>query len=91
MVVYRVLDDIGALVVVAGLEDFQVLVDDAVDKSMLIGDSAGPRSGESVLEWFWLSDAFVWAAACFVDESVDALEDRAIGCLPVLVVIPRLR
>ncbi len=48
---------------VAGLEYFEVLVDDAIDKSVFVGDSAGPCPSESVFERFWLSDAFVWVAA----------------------------
>ncbi len=36
------------------MEYFQVLADDAVYESVLIGDSAGPGSDESVFDWLWL-------------------------------------
>lgn len=75
---------------IAGLEYFQALADDAVDKSVFIGDAARPSSNESVFEWFWLSDAFVGFTACLVDESVDAFEGCAIGGLPMPAVLPCL-
>ena len=76
---------------VAGLDDLQVLVDDTVDEPVLIGDPARPCSSEAIFQRFRLPDAFVGAAAGFVDEAVDALDDGAIHTLPVLVIVPSMR
>jgi hypothetical protein len=45
------------LVVVTSLKDHEVIVEDAVDESVLIGDSSRPRPGDSVLEWLRFPDS----------------------------------
>ena len=79
-----------SLVVIASLKDHEVIVEGAVDESVLIGDSSRPRSGDRVLEWLRFPDSRCRVAQRIINEPVDPLQDRVIGLLPAAVVVPAL-
>lgn len=61
---------------------------DAVDETVLLGDAAGPVSGEVVAQRFRPADAGVPIALDIAEEPVDALENPAILGLPPQVFLP---
>ena len=70
-----------------GDENIAVFVD-AVDETVLLGDAAGPVSGEVVAQRFRPADAGVPIALDIAEEPVDALENPAIPGLPPQVFLP---
>lgn len=78
----------GLSVVVASLEDHDVVTVDEIHEPMLLVDSSRPRTGEGVTKLFWFADASEGIAGDVVEEAVDALERGTIGALPVPIVVP---
>lgn len=70
-------------VVVAGLQDHNVVAVDQVDEPVLLADASRPASSEGVAQGFGFTDAFEWVAQDVVDQPIDALEDRAVSREPV--------
>jgi hypothetical protein len=75
-------------VVVPGLQDPEVVPVDEVDEAVLLGDAARPGAGQGVSELLRFADAGEGVPAGVGDQAVDALEDVAVGRLPVGVVVP---
>ena len=75
-------------VVVAAGSDADLVVDDLVDESMLVGDASRPVSSEVILQGFGLSDAFVSIAHDVLDQRIDSLQHLTVLPLPPQVVVP---
>jgi hypothetical protein len=67
-----------AAVVVASLDDLQVIARYAINEAMFFGDSPRPGTGDSVFQRFWFTDPFMRGAADLGDEPIDPLEDRPV-------------
>src|SRR5712691_10223293 len=74
-------------VVVAGLDDYKLVLLHRVDEAVLLVDAAGPVAGEVAAEPFWLAGACAWGAAGLRDQSVDPVERFALAG-PAYVVLP---
>ena len=81
---------VGALlvVVIPGLKDHEIVGAGLVDEPVFLSDPARPRAGDPVRERFGLADSRGRVSRHVIDQAVDALEDRAVGTLPVGVVLP---
>ena len=75
-------------VVVARLEDNEVVAVDQVDETVLVSDTPRPGAGGSVHKPLRLAYAGAGVTQAGVDQGVDTLEDPPVGPLPVLVVLP---
>ena len=79
------------LIVVASLQDGDVLLIGDVDETVGFIDPSGPGAGEGVLEGFGFADPVEGVVSEAVgDEQVDPSERFAILTLPVQVVFPPL-
>lgn len=75
-------------VVVAGLEDDEVVAIDEVNEAVLLGDSSRPGSLKDMLERLGLPDALARMPQRIFDQSIDSLHHRPVGLLPGDVVLP---
>lgn len=79
------------LVMVASLEDDEILFEHLVDEAVFLGDTARPSTSNPVLQRLRLADPARRIAQCVVEQTVDALDDGAVSPLPVRIVLPPLR
>jgi putative hydrolase of the HAD superfamily len=80
----------GALlrVVIAGLQDDQIVTVDQMDEAMFLVDPSRPRAGQQMLKWLRLPDPCKGRAKGVLDKSVDPGGSAPIAADPVLVVVP---
>ena len=78
-------------VVVANLENHQVITNNEVHEAMLVSDPSRPRTRGAVLEPPRFTDTCEGIAKGRIDERVDPFEDPAVRLLPVRIVLPSIR
>ena len=76
------------LVMVAQLSYLNGIIGNSVNDSMFIIYTAGPISGECMLQRLGLANSFKWAALNLLYQGIYTVEDFFIGLLPIKVVLP---
>ena len=72
----------------SGLERDEVVAVYEIHEAVLLVDATGPGAGQRMAELLGFTDATEGLSKRFVEQSVEALEDRPIGLLPISVILP---
>jgi hypothetical protein len=78
-------------VVVARLEDDDVMAFSHIYQSVLFVDPARPTTGQHVSKRFGFSDSFKWRAHRFFEKAIEAYKQGLVVGLPIEIVLPPKR
>ncbi len=76
------------LVVETQLRNLELVTLHPVNQPVLVGDAAGPKARQRMLQGFGFADTAERVSADFADQLVDALHHLLVVLMPVQVVLP---